>query len=305
MNIDANNGNPYRVISSPRRGAVSRSVWGAWGSFLVLILIAGTMAVPFTWMVLASFKPIEELDRLNFVPDRWDGSSYPVVLNFKPPGGTNQTKLNLNFGKWYFNSIFIAAWVTFLQLVTSSMAAYAFSRLRWPGRDKVFLVYLATMMLPGLILIIPNYFIMFKLHLVNSYLGLILPAAFSAFGTFLLRQFMVGIPQNLDEAARIDGASHFQIFMEIILPLSKPALLTLAIFTFIGNYSSFFWPLIMIKDPWLETLPIGMLYFNTVYGQQTNLLMAASLMNILPAIVIFIALQKYLVRGIHLGAIRT
>ncbi len=269
-----------------------------------LVLFAGLMAWPFFWMVMASFKPLNEMEGLNFVPEKWETGSYPTVLGLKPPAGVNQKTLNLNFGKWYFNSLLIAGWVTFLQLATSSMAAYAFSRIPWPGRDKVFLLYLSTMMIPSLVLIIPNFFVMFKLHLVNSYLGLILPAAFSAFGTFLLRQFMMTIPMNLEEAAQIDGAGRWRIFTDIILPLARPGLITLAIFCFIGNYGSLFWPLIMIKDEGLWTLPIGMLSFSTDYGRQTNLLMAASLMTLLPPIIIFIALQKFLVRGIQLGALK-
>jgi ABC-type glycerol-3-phosphate transport system permease component len=272
--------------------------------FALLLIFACTMAVPFCWMIMASFKSSAELDAVNFMPQKWTLDNYAVVLNLKAPAGTNQQKLNLNFGKWYFNSLFIAGWVTFLQLVTSSMAAFAFSRIRWPGRDRVFLLYLGTMMIPGLVLIIPNYFVMFRFHLINSYLGLILPAAFTAFGTFLLRQFMLTLPASLDEAAEIDGASKWQIFMDVVLPLCRPALITLAIFSFLGTYGSFFWPLIMIKDEWLHTLPIGMLYFDSSYGQQTSLLMAAAVMNVLPPIVLFIALQKFLVRGIQFGTIR-
>jgi multiple sugar transport system permease protein len=216
----------------------------------------------------------------------------------------NDQYLPINFPKWYFNSLFIATWVTFLQLVTSSMAAYAFARLHWPGRDKVFLLYLATMMIPGLVLIIPNYYIMFRLELIDSYTGLILPAAFSAFGTFLLRQFMLTIPTSLDEAAEIDGASRWQIFTNVILPLSRPGLIVLAIFTFLSNYGSLFWPLILVKSEHLKTLPIGMLFFEYVYGRQTEFMMAAAVMNIVPLILLFIVLQKYLVRGIQLGAVK-
>jgi len=184
------------------------------------------------------------------------------------------------------------------------MAAYAFSRIQWKLRDKVFLLYLATMMIPGLVLMIPNYQAMVAMHFVNTYTGLILPAAFSAFGTFMLRQFMLTIPPSLDEAAEIDGATHVQIFLEVILPLSRPGLVTLAIFTFLGNYQSFFWPLVMIKDDWLRTLPVGMLSFQNSYGQQTELLMAATVMCIVPLIVLFVVLQKQLVEGIQLGAVK-
>ncbi|HEO71687.1 MAG TPA: carbohydrate ABC transporter permease [Candidatus Hydrogenedentes bacterium] len=184
------------------------------------------------------------------------------------------------------------------------MAAYAFARLQWPGRDHVFKLYLATMMIPGVVTMIPNYTLMVKLHLLDSYTGLIVPAAFTAFGTFLLRQFMLTIPPSLDEAATIDGATHWQIYLDIILPLARPGLIVLAIFSFMGNYGSFFWPLVLVKSEHLRTLPIGMLYFDSMYGRQTNLIMAASVMNILPLIILFILMQRHLIRGIQLGAVK-
>ena len=140
--------------------------------------------------------------------------------------------------------------------------------------------------------------------MLDSYLGLIVPASFSAFGTFLLRQFMLTIPSALDEAAAIDGASPWQIFWDVIMPLSRAGLVTLGIFTFLGNYGSFFWPLILIKSEHLRTLPIGMLYFDTVYGRQTNLIMAASVMNIIPLVILFVAAQRHIVRGVQLGAVK-
>lgn len=211
---------------------------------------------------------------------------------------------DISFKRYYFNSFFIAGWVTLLQCFTSSLAAYAFARILWPGRDTVFKLYLATMMIPGVVVMIPNYVLMVNLHLLDSYVGLIVPAAFSAFGTFLLRQFMLTISPSLDEAARIDGASHWQIYWNIMLPLARPGLIVLSIFTFLGNYGSFFWPLVLIKSEHLRTLPIGMLYFDTAYGNQTNLIMAGSVLNIVPLIILFVLLQKYLVAGIQLGAVK-
>lgn len=281
--------------------AVSKPVsWGAWwyrrGRFIashaVLALLALTTLTPFLWMVLASFKPLEEVEQLNPLPSVWRPENYRKVFEQIP------------FARYYFNSIFVAAWVTFGQCLTSAMAAYAFARLRWPGRDVVFRLYLATLMIPGVVTMIPNYALMLKLHLLDSYQGLIVPAVFSAFGTFLLRQFMLTIPPSMDEAAAIDGASHWQIFWDVILPLARPGLITLCIFTFMGNYGSFFWPLILIKSEHLRTLPIGMLYFDTVYGRQTNLIMAASVMNIIPLVILFVTTQKFLVRGIQLGAVK-
>ena len=168
----------------------------------------------------------------------------------------------------------------------------------------MFLLYLATMMLPSLVMMIPNYQNMIYLGLVNTLQGLILPSAFSAFGTFLIRQFMMNIPSSLDEAAEIDGASKWQLYWTVILPLARPAIVTLTIFTFIGNYNSMFWPLVMIKSPELYTLPIGMLAFDSSQGQQTNLLMAAVTMSIVPMILIFLFMQKQLVKGIMLGGVK-
>ena len=208
------------------------------------------------------------------------------------------------FARFYWNSIFIASWVTFLQVMTSAFAAYAFARLKWPGRDRLFMLYLATMMLPGLVMMIPNYQIMIKLGLVDTYAGLIIPAAFSAFGTFLMRQFMLTIPTSLDEAAEIDGANKWQVFWNVIMPLSRPGLITLTIFTFMGNYNSFFWPLVMLRTTAEYTLPIGMLFFDSSRGQSTHLLMAAITMSVLPMVVVYVLMQKQMVKGIQLGAVK-
>jgi len=256
------------------------------------MLMAATMLLPFLWMVSTSLKPLQEVESLNPIPSKLQPQNYAQVFK------------QIAFARYYFNSIFVSAWVTFLTCFSSAMAGYAFSRLRWPGRDLVFKLYLATMMIPGFVTIIPNFALMVRLHLVDSYFGLIIPASFSAFGTFLMRQFMLTIHPALDESASIDGAGPWRIFADIILPLARPGLLTLAIFTFMGSYGSFFWPLIMIKSDYLRTLPIGMLFFDSVNQKQTNLLMAASVMNIAPLIVLFVCTQKFLVKGIQLGAVK-
>jgi ABC-type glycerol-3-phosphate transport system permease component len=155
-----------------------------------------------------------------------------------------------------------------------------------------------------LVTLIPNYWLLQRLGLVNTYTVLIVPAAFSAFGTFLLRQFMLGIPPSLDEAAEIDGASRWQIFWDVVMPLARPGLITLAIFTFMGNYQSFFWPLVMIKDDALRTLPIGLLFFDSTQGRETQLLMAASVMTMAPLVLLFVIGQRFFVQGIQLGAVK-
>jgi ABC-type glycerol-3-phosphate transport system permease component len=260
----------------------------------VLTALAFLLALPFVWMLLTSLKTLQEVGVDAWLPRSPQWRNYLDV--FDVPG--------IQFGRWYWNSLLVASCVTFTQVLTSSLAAYGFSRVRWPGRDALFLGYLATMMLPGLVMMIPNYQIMIALGLVDTLVGLILPASFTALGTFLLRQFMLSIPMSLNEAAAIDGASHWRTFWDVILPLSRPGLLALAIFVFIGNYHSFFWPLVMLRSTHRYTLPIGLLFFNSSQGQQTNLLMAGIAMSVLPMILIFVILQRYLVKGIQLGAVK-
>ena len=280
----------------------SKRSFGAWwfrkgrfgASHMLLVCVGVTTLLPFTWMVLASFKSLDEVQSLSPIPSEWHPENYTDVVNSK----------DISFKKYYFNSVFIAGWVTLLACFTSSLAAFAFARLQWPGRDHVFKLYLATMMIPGVVVMIPNYTLMVALRLLDSYIGLIVPAAFTAFGTFLLRQFMLTIPRSLDEAATIDGASAWRIYWDVILPLARPGLIVLAIFTFMGNCGSFFWPLVLIKSEHLRTLPIGMLYFDSMYGRQTNLIMAASVMCIVPLILLFIVMQRHLVKGIQLGAVK-
>ena len=261
---------------------------------VVLTLMAVLLVLPFTWMILASLKMLDEIGYDTWLPEVCQWHNYRDVFTMK----------GIFFGRWYWNTVFVSAWITFLQVFTSSLAAFSFSRLQWKGRDKVFFLYLATMMLPGLVMMIPNYQNMIRLHLVDTYTGLILPGAFSAFGTFLMRQFMMNIPKSLDEAAEIDGATKWQLYWDVVLPLARPALVTLTIFSFIGSYNSLFWPLVLMKSPDKYTLPIGMLAFDSSQGQQTNLLMAAVAMSVVPMIIIFVAMQKQLVKGIMLGAVK-
>lgn len=268
--------------------------FSGWSIHWVMAICSLTLVLPFLWMILTSLKTLEEVELGNWIPAVFQWGNYHEV--FETPG--------IQFGRWYWNSLIVAASVTFLKVLTSAMAAFSFSRLQWPGRDKVFMLYLATMMLPGLVLMIPNYQIMIRLGLVDTYAGLVLPAAFTAFGTFLLRQFMLTIPASLDEAAKIDGASNWQLFWDVILPLSRPGLITLTIFVFIQSYHSFFWPLVMMRSTHRYTLPIGLLFFDSSQGQQTNLLMAAITMSVLPMIIIFVLLQRYLVKGIQVGAVK-
>lgn len=277
-------------MNQERRGTGSRALNAT--VYVVLALVAFGTLLPFVWMVFASFKPLQEVELVDPVPSRWRTQNYREVFD------------QVAFGRYYLNSVFVAAWVTLLTVFTSALAAFAFSRLKWRGRDATFQLYLATLMIPGVVTMIPNYTVMVQLRLLDSYQGLIVPAAFSAFGTFLLRQFMLTVPIALDEAATMDGATPWEVFWDVVMPLARPGLITLTIFTFVGNYGSFFWPLVLIKSESLRTLPIGMMYFDSVYGRQTNLIMAASVMSVLPPALLFVLLQKHLVKGIQMGAVK-
>ncbi len=273
--------------------------------FIALGLVGFLLALPFVWMTGASLKSRAEIEAggVHIVPEEVHAQNYPVLFGQAPEPVTGQ-KLELKFGRWFFNSLFIAFSNTLIQVLTSALAAFAFARLEWRGRDGVFLLYLATMMIPGLTLMIPNFQIMVWLGFLNSYHGLIIPASFSAFGTFLLRQFMLGIPRALDEAAHIDGASKWTVFTDVTLPLARPGLIALALITFIFQYQQFFWPLIMLNDQQYYPLPVGLLELDSTYGQQTELIMAAATITVTPLIVLFVVFQKFLVRGIQLGGVK-
>jgi multiple sugar transport system permease protein len=269
-----------------------KSPWPNVGAIAVLSVLAITTLAPLLWMVFTSFKPLGEIETGGLLPKEWQPANYTKVFAQVP------------FARYYLNSVLVAGWVTLAQCLTSAMAAFAFARLRWPGRDIVFRAYLATMMVPGVVTMIPDYAIMVHLKLLDSFTGLIVPASFGAFGTFLMRQFMLGIPNALDEAARIDGASNAAIFWDVILPMARPGLIALGILTFLGTYGSFYWPLVMVKSESLRTLPIGLMYFDGVYSRQTNLMMAASVMSLFPPMLLFVIGQKHLVQGIQLGAVK-
>lgn len=267
-------------------------VGAQFGRHTLLALLSMGLFLPFLWMLLTSVKPLAEVASESWLPSELRLENYLDVFRQIP------------FLRFYWNSLLVASWVTFLQVLTSAMAAFAFSRLAWRGRDRWFLLYLGTMMLPGLVMMVPNYQIMITLGWVDSLAGLIIPSAFGAFGTFLLRQFMLSIPKALDEAAEIDGASPWQVFWNVILPMARPGLITLAVMTFVGNYNSFFWPLVMLRSVERYTLPVGLLFFDSTYGQATHLLMAAVTMSILPMVIIFVVLQKQIVSGIQAGAVK-
>ena len=261
-----------------------------------LTLLGILWMVPFLWMVSTSFKGIDEVYAFppRFLPQEIHWSNYLDAWQAVP------------FGRFFFNSLFVATATTVAVVVTSSMAGYSFARLRFPGRDMIFLAYLATIMIPFPVLIIPLFILMRQLGLVDTLAGLILPAAFTAWGTFLMRQFMLSIPREIEEAARMDGASFWRIYLQIILPLSKPVLATLGIFTFLSNWNEFLWPLITISSVENKTLPLGLTMFQSQIPIKTpwQLVMAAATFSVLPVLIVFVLGQKYYVRGIATTGIK-
>jgi multiple sugar transport system permease protein len=208
------------------------------------------------------------------------------------------------FVVFYLNSLLVSICVTLGTVLTSSLAAFAFARMRFPGRDQVFVGYLATLMVPSIVIMLPVYALLAQLRMTNTYAALIVPAMFSAYGTFLLRQFFLTIPQELEDAAVIDGASPFAIYRHIVLPLSKPALATLTTFVFLHSWNDFLWPLMVVDRLGLKTLPIGLAHFQDSYTTEYHLLMAASVIVMVPVLVVFVLGQRYFVRGIALSGIK-
>lgn len=266
-------------------------------SYLVLhgLLLAGSvvMLLPFVWMLSTSLKEPGEIFTYPpvWIPSRLAWGNYITTVSVMP------------FGRFYFNSLVVATSVTILQLFTSSLAAFAFARLRFRGRETLFLLYLATLMIPFQVTMIPNFILVRYLGWFDSYKALILPPAFSAFSTFLLRQYFRGIPVELDEAARMDGASSFRIWWQIITPLSGPALAALAIFTFLGAWNDFLWPLVITNSLEMRTLPVGLSAFQGQYNVQWHLLMAGAVIALIPVLVVYTLAQKWFVQGITLSGL--
>jgi multiple sugar transport system permease protein len=259
------------------------------------LLIAGSvvMLLPFAWMLSTSLK---------LPPDIF---TYPPVWIPSPIAWQNYAKTVtvMPFGRFYLNSLIVTTGVTLLQLLTSSLAAFAFARMRFPGRNLLFLLYLATLMIPFQVTMIPNFILVRALGWYDTYQALILPPAFSAFSTFLLRQYFMGIPRELDEAARIDGATSLRIWWQVIMPLAGPAIAALATFVSLNSWNDFLWPLIITNSPAMRTLPVGLSTFQGQYKTDWNLLMAGSMIAMVPVLLVYIIGQRWFIRGITLSGL--
>jgi multiple sugar transport system permease protein len=284
---------PMTAVASSSRPRRKRFRVRAVVSQVLLSLVGLLFLVPIIWMVVSALKPSAEVFT---VPPRLVGtevkfSNFVEAWNYLP------------FGRFILNTLFVAVVGTLITLVASAMSAYAFARLNFRFRGGLFVLYLSTLIVPQEVIVIPMFLIMQRLGWVNSYQALILPWAFTAFGTFLLRQFFLTIPLELEEAAKIDGAGHFRILRSIIVPISAPAFAVLAVFTFISYWSSFLWPLIIINDTDRMTVPLGLQLFLGQQAQRWELLMAGATISMVPTVILVLALQKYLVSGIALSGL--
>ncbi|UFT99274.1 carbohydrate ABC transporter permease [Radiobacillus kanasensis] len=273
----------------PKKAALSKG-------FIYLTLTLGSllMLLPFIWMLGTSLKSSGEVMMMPpvWVPSDWKWENYATAWEMAP------------FARYTVNSFIVTILSTIGELLTTILAAYAFSRISFYGRDLVFAVLLGTMMVPGEVLLIPNFVTLSNLGWIDRYEALIIPWTASIFSIFLLRQFFLGIPKELSYAAKVDGCNNFRFLWTIMVPLAKPALITIALLKAIGSWNAFLWPLIVTQSKEMRTLPVGLTSFSTEAGTVYELLMAASTMIILPMIVLYLILQKYIIEGVARSGIK-
>jgi multiple sugar transport system permease protein len=249
---------------------------------------------PLLWMLMASLMPAGEAN--SYPPRLW-----PSTITFEHYAALF-TRLDL--ARYLFNSALLASAVTVISLFINSMAGYAFAKFRFRGRDRLFQGLLAALVIPAQVAMLPLFLLLKQFGLINTYWGVIIPGMASIFGIFLIRQYLLAIPDSLLDAARMDGASEFRIYWSLVLPLCRPILVTLGIFTFMGAWNDFMWPLIVLTDSSLYTLPVALANLLGEHVQDTELMMAGSVLTVLPVMLLFVALQRYYIAGIMLGGIK-
>jgi len=264
--------------------------------YSAVVLGALLTLLPFLWMISTSLKTIGELSQIppRLIPEVWRFSNYPDAWNVLP-----------NFGRIILNTCIVTALTMIGRLLSCSLVAYGFARLRFPGRDALFILVLGTMMLPEQVTIIPLYITFLKIGWLDTWLPLVVPQFLAVpFHVFLLRQFFLTLPKELDDAARIDGCSYWTVYWRIILPLARPALAAVAAFSFVSAWNDFFHPLIFLTNPDVQTLAVALRSFVVEFQPTTNLLMAASTVAVLPILFVFLVAQKYFIQGIALTGIK-
>lgn len=283
-------------ISEPRPtiGVEVRKLLGAVVTHGLLVFGSIFMLIPFVWMLAASVEPEDEIFTYppNFIPGQILFQHWIQAWSLVP------------FARFFLNSGVMSITITVGQFITAAFAAYAFARLRFPGRDRLFLGFLATLMVPGQVLLIPQFMIIRTLGWLNSYEALIVPGLASAYAVFLLRQFFLGLPAELEDAARIDGCSPLRILWQIVLPLSMPAIITLGIFTFLGSWNAFLWPLIVATGEDMFTVQLGLQMYRSAYSNQWPYIMAAASFITLPVLLLFFLGQKHFTQGIALTGLK-
>ena len=271
------------------KSAHKKAVLGKVIVYMILILIAIVMVIPFLWMLSASIKSDREVFQMNpfvWIPENPKFSNYKDIWTKIP------------FAKFVWNTVYLTIVVTFLQLLTSSFAAYSFAKLHFRHKGGLFLAYIATIAMPWQVYMVPQFIMMRKMGLNDKLLAIICLQALSAFGVFMMKQFYEGIPDDLCEAARIDGMSEYRIYARIMLPLSKPALSTLVIFTFVSTWNDYLGPLIYLKSQEKKTIQLGLKMFISQYSSDYGLIMAGSVLSLIPVLIVFLCLQKYFVEGV-------
>ncbi|MEU1972979.1 carbohydrate ABC transporter permease [Microbacterium sp. NPDC019599] len=264
-----------------------------WRTILAVIVCAIVM-FPLYWMIVVAFSPRDEVfdTELRFWPSTWTTANFVKLFEQYP------------MVTWFGNSVVIGIFVTVLTVIVNLLAGYAFARLRFRGRNAIFLLALATMMIPVQAIMVAQFKLVAGLGIYGTYWGVILPGAAAAFGIFLARQFFIGIPDELIEAARIDGAGHVRIFLQVVLPLCKPLIAVLTLLTLMGSWNDFAWPLIALKQNDLFTLPIGLLYLKGQTAPDYSAIMAMALVSVIPMVLLFLFFQRYFVQGFARSGIR-
>jgi multiple sugar transport system permease protein len=277
-----------KEAAPPARMQGSPLLWRAGRAALMLVIVV-LMVLPFAWMLSTSLKPQQYI--LQATPQL-----IPNPLTFESYTGLAG---RIDLARTFFNSLFVAAVGTAGQIFVSAMSAYAFARLQWPGRNSVFVLYLMTMMIPAVVMVIPQFVLVRSLGWMNSYAALIVPGLFSAFGTFLLRQAFLGIPKDFEEAALVDGANPFTIFWRIVMPLSLPSLATLGVFSFMGYWNNYLYPLFVARQEEVMTLPIALATLQAGPRALTewNMVMAGAVITVLPILVAYLLAQRWFVSG--------
>ncbi|BAU14209.1 binding-protein-dependent transport system inner membrane protein [Leptolyngbya sp. NIES-3755] len=263
--------------------------WWIWLMYGGLILYAIVTFIPFLWALSASFKPLSEISAggTNFIPQEFTLENYRQIFLQEPL-----------FGRWLFNSAIVAIFVTLFNLLFNSMAGYALARIRFPGNGLLFFLILAVLVVPAQITLLPRFLILKSLGWLNSYQGLIVPTMVNATFIFMMRQFFINFPKELEEAAQLDGLNRFETFFQIVLPLAKPALAAQTIFIFMSSWNEFLLPLVVMSNPEMFTLPIGLNAFKGQYVTFWNYIMAASMVFTLPALVIYAFFNRYFIQGV-------